>query len=242
MYKEEIEEISLNNEIEVQRLKDQCNELKQELSVISFEVKETSKSPKKAEIVTLNENISIPSRVQSNYNSKEPSKNNSTGHSRKNSADSNDCSQSVKVVIRFRPPLKEEIWDKNLLSISSNKIKIKDPKLKTDPKIFEFDNIVQSDQGEEALFFQIKDCIDQVRLGKNACVLAYGQTGSGKTYTMNSVIQRAVDHLRHIRNAQVSVQCIEVYNEEIKNLNNTASNTKPIKDSLEVGDILLDRD
>ena len=34
----------------------------------------------------------------------------------------------------------------------------------------------------------------------------------------------------------------EVYNEEIKNLNNTASNTKPIKDSLEVGDILLDRD
>ncbi|UYV60220.1 KIF21B [Cordylochernes scorpioides] len=68
--------------------------------------------------------------------------------------------------------------------------------------------------------------------GFNATVLAYGQTGSGKTYTMGTglqaegIIPRAVRHLflaleeRRSKESVVTIQFIELYNEEIVDLLN----------------------
>ncbi|OMJ74101.1 hypothetical protein SteCoe_27048 [Stentor coeruleus] len=242
IYKEEIEELSINKEIEMQRLKDQCNELKQELSIVTVEKADLNRTfnKNKVEIVTLNEGISIPPKPKSRNHSKSSSKIPSRGHSRKNSNESNDCSQSVKVVVRVRPPLKAENWDKNALNISQNTICVKESKNKnTDSKTFEFENIVFPDQNEDALFAQIKESVSHVAYGKNACVMAYGQTGSGKTYTMNSIIHKAVDKLRIIENAEVTIQCLEVYNEQVKNLILTDQNIKNPKDPMEGSEIKL---
>lgn len=198
----------------MQRLKDQYNELKQEISVYGIDKKDDNKTPRKleAEIVRINESISITPRSTSKPDEE------SKVHSRRQSSESNDCTQSVKVVIRVRPPLKEEVWDKSMFSIVSNSLHIKENKLKSDVKIFEFENIVTPDQNEDAMFEQIKDAVTRVSNGNNACIMAYGQTGSGKTYTMNTIITKSIQKLKHIEKAEVSVQCIEVYNEQTKNL------------------------
>ena len=248
LYKEEIEELSVTNDIEIQRLKDQYNDLRQELSVLEIEKTQKSEegnSPKKhsVEIVRIAEGISIPSHPASRTPSKNASRNASRGHSRRNSTDSNDGSQSVKVVIRVRPPLNEEIWDKNLLQINSNTIQIREKsKLSAEPRIFDFESIVSPDQTEEEMFAEILDCVDQVFDGKNACVMAYGQTGSGKTHTMNSIISKSLERLKDLENAEVSVQCIEVYNETVKNLIFTEVPSKSNKDSLDVVDLKLGSD
>ena len=248
LYKEEIEEISLNKEIEVQRIKDQYNELKQELQILSVEKREESLSPKKhkAEIVTINEGISIPSKPQSRPVSRTPSKptscNPSRGHSRRNSTDSNDGSQSVKVVIRVRPPLKEEIWDKNLFQITPFSIQLRElkGKIATEPKIFEFEKIVTPDQNEDSMFNEIKECVDTVIEGKNACIMAYGQTGSGKTYTMNSIVNKSIELLKSMNKVEVFVQCIEVYNEQIKNLCPNELINKNTKENSDIPEIKLE--
>ena len=241
LYKEEIEELALTKDIEVQRLKDQYNELKQEMTTLTIDKSEKPKSPRRhrAEIVVLSEGISILSKPQSRNNSKPPSSNQSRGHSRKNSGESSEGTQSVKVVIRVRPSLKEEVWDKNFFSISPTAIQIRElkGKIMTDPKIFEFETIVTPDQNEDSMFNEIKDSIDKVIEGKNACVLAYGQTGSGKTYTMNSIIEKSIGILKNIDHAEVFIQCIEVYNEQVKDLNHSNvlnKNTKDVSDNSEI--------
>ncbi|OMJ83784.1 hypothetical protein SteCoe_15192 [Stentor coeruleus] len=245
IYKEEIEELSMNKEIEMQRLKDQYNELKQEFSVVVVEKTDYNKtsSKTKAEIVTLNEGISIPSKSMSRNQSKASSRAASCGHSRKNSTESNDCNQSVKVVIRVRPPLRGEVWDKNIVSISQNTIEIKNGKTRnSESKIFEFENIVLPNENDEFMFNQVKESVNQVMDGKNACIMAYGQTGSGKTYTMNSLIHQALDCLRNIENAEVTIQCLEVYNEQVKNLCASEQNIKNPKEPLESSEIKLKGD
>ena len=227
LYKEEIEELSSKKDEEMRRLKDQFNELKQELTVVANERQE---KPVKKEIV-LNECISIPSKPQSRNPSKPPSRNASVGHSRKNSVESNDCSQSVKVVVRVRPPLKGETWDKNNFCVQGNKISIRENKPRAEVKTFEFEHVVSAEQDEENMFRQVNDGVNAAMNGKNACVLAYGQTGSGKTYTMNSVIEKSIAQLAGLSDVEVALQCIEVYNEQVINLNSTQSSSQPISDS-----------
>jgi DNA repair exonuclease SbcCD ATPase subunit len=101
----------------------------------------------------------------------------------------------------------------------------------------------------------IKELVDGCFDGYNATVLAYGQTGSGKTYTMGTgfdmigdcgqrgIIPRAIQHLyngvdervqkaqetnRPVPDFKISIQFLELYNEEIIDLLNddrTAKNT-----------------
>lgn len=236
IYKEEIEELSSKKDEEVRRLKDQFNELKQELSILANEKQE--KSPRLKPEIVLAENISIPSRPQSKNPSKQPSRNASVGHSRKNSIDSNDASQSVKVVVRVRPVLKGEAWEKNSFQISANKITIKEAKPKAETKSFDFESVVTPDQDEDQMYRKVNEGVTAVMNGKNACILAYGQTGSGKTYTMNSLIEKSITQLSSLNDIEVSLQCIEVYNEQVINLCAPESLTKS-KDSLEVPEIRL---
>ena len=234
LYKEEIEELSSKKEEEMRRLTDRFNELKQELSVFSTE--KVDKIKAKPQIV-LNETIFIPSCTVKSA-SKPPSRNASVGPAVKDSQELSDCSQSVKVVIRVRPALKAEVWDKTNFSISDQRIVIKENKPKVEPKTFEFENIVSPDQDENFMFSQINEGISAAMNGKNACILAYGQTGSGKTYTMNSILEKAVKQLSTINDLELAVQCIEVYNEQVINLCVTDSPCKS-KDPLEVPEMRL---
>lgn len=236
LYKEEIEELSSKKAEEMRRLKDQFNELKQELSVLANDRQE--KTAKFRPEIVLAENISIPSKPQSRNPSKPPSRNASVGHSRKNSQDSNDCSQSVKVVIRVRPVLKGEVWDKSNFQVLGNKLIIKEAKPKAEAKTFDFENIVTPEQDEDLMYRQVNEGISAAMTGKNACILAYGQTGSGKTHTMNSLIQKSISQLSTLNDIEVSLQCIEVYNEQVINLGIAESPSKS-KDPLEVPEIRL---
>ena len=211
----------------MRRLKDQFNELKQELTVLANDRQE---KPVKKEIV-LNECISIPSKPQSRNPSKPASRNASVGHSRKNSAESNDCSQCVKVVVRVRPPQKAETWDKSNFCVQGSKISIRENKPRAEVKTFEFEHVVNADQDEDSMFKQVNDGITAAMNGKNACVLAYGQTGSGKTYTMNSIIEKSIDQLAGLNDVEVAIQCIEVYNEQVINLNPSQAASQSISDS-----------
>lgn len=233
LYKEDYEELSSKKEEETRRLTDQLNELKQELSVFSSE--KNDKSKVKPQIV-MNEKIFIPGC--SNKGSSKPASRNASvgpavGTTVRESQDISDCSQSVKVVIRVRPPLKGEVWDKTNFSVSDQKIIIKENKPKSESKTFEFENIVTFDQDEDHMYNQINEGISAAMNGKNACILAYGQTGSGKTYTMNSILEKAVSQLSTMNDLEISLQCIEVYNEQVINLCTTDSPSKS-KDSLEV--------
>ncbi|KAG1668931.1 Kinesin-like protein KIF21A [Nymphon striatum] len=117
-------------------------------------------------------------------------------------------------------------------------------------KAFTFDHVydiqsVQDQVYDSSVYDLIEGCFD----GFNATVLAYGQTGSGKTYTMGTgfdvnispdelgIVPRAVEHLfsginerrKSVQEAglsppefKVNAQFMELYNEEIIDLLDTA--------------------
>uniref|UniRef100_G3T6Z8 Kinesin family member 21A n=1 Tax=Loxodonta africana TaxID=9785 RepID=G3T6Z8_LOXAF len=117
-------------------------------------------------------------------------------------------------------------------------------------KAFTFDYVFDIDSQQEQIYFQcIEKLIEGCFEGYNATVFAYGQTGAGKTYTMGTgfdvniieeeqgIISRAVKHLfkgieekKHtaVNNGlpppdfKVNAQFLELYNEEVLDLFDTA--------------------
>ena len=96
---------------------------------------------------------------------------------------------------------------------------------KTKDRSYRFDcaiapEVSQSDAFEKTLQSLIPDVLS----GKNACCFAYGATGSGKTFTMTGnqqmpgLIPQGVDALFQQSDIQVSMQYVEIYNEQIKDL------------------------
>ena len=229
LYKEELEELSQIKMVEVQRLKDECQELKQELFTIEISpppIRNKQRSPSTALKRTVESTITI-SRPQS----KKPS--------RKQSSEDGTSTQSVKVLVVFRPTLPSETWDKQALIIDTTSILLKE-KFK-DTKIFEFEKIILPDAPKNSVFEEIKEGVEKIALGGNACIMAYGQTGSGKTFTMNFLIDSTLSKLSEIitDEYQVLLQCIEVYNEQVKNLLNDDPLSKNWKEVLSNSEINL---
>lgn len=160
--------------------------------------------------------------------------------------ESKDDDSSVRVALRVRPQLAREKID--MCQICTNIVPDENQVLIGKDKAFTFDYVYDLPTKQDVIYNTcVRSLIDGCFDGYNATVFAYGQTGSGKTYTMGTgfeqnseedigIIPRAVDHLfKGITERQmqakennepppdfkITVQFIELYNEEILDLLDT---------------------
>ncbi|XP_056878555.1 kinesin-like protein KIF21A isoform X2 [Takifugu flavidus] len=155
---------------------------------------------------------------------------------------------SVRVALRIRPQLaKEKIEGCHICTF----VMPGEPQVVLGKdKAFTYDHVFDIDTQQETIYQHctgrlIEGCFE----GYNATIFAYGQTGSGKTYTMGTgfdvnigddelgIIPRAVNHLfrgieerkqaataqgRPVPEFKINAQFLELYNEEVLDLFDTA--------------------
>ncbi|KAK2378199.1 kinesin protein KIN-14F [Trifolium repens] len=145
-----------------------------------------------------------------------------------------DLKGSIRVYCRVRPFLGQSIGQSTVDYIGENgNIMIVNPlkQGKDARKVFSFNKVFATNATQAQIYSDTKPLVRSVLDGYNACIFAYGQTGSGKTYTMSGpdlmteetwgVNYRALRDLFHISkeradaiNYEVSIQMIEIYNEQ----------------------------
>eukprot|EP00210_Caulerpa_lentillifera_P000746 g722.t1 len=94
-------------------------------------------------------------------------------------------SDSVKVLVRIRPPSAKELKEENLLSVHKTSDASLQLVTNEGHKNFAFDAVIGDDVSQSHLFtMYAANIVERCLSGYNGCIFAYGQTGSGKTYTM----------------------------------------------------------
>ncbi|XP_042356608.1 kinesin-like protein KIF15-A [Plectropomus leopardus] len=177
-------------------------------------------------------------------------------------AASND-SDSIKVFVRVRPLTQSTglttDGDQQLcLTVTSpNTIRLLS---KPEPRTFTYDHVADMDTSQDAVFNSVaKNIVESCMNGYNGTIFAYGQTGSGKTFTMlgpseldnftdelRGVIPRSFEYLFFLINREVersgqakSFLCkcsfIEIYNEQIYDLLDTASACLFLRENIKKG-------
>ncbi|KAJ6800520.1 kinesin-like protein KIN-14F isoform X2 [Iris pallida] len=150
-----------------------------------------------------------------------------------------DLKGNIRVYCRVRPFLDNQSDGKSTVDhVGENgNIMIMNPHKqgKDARKIFSFNKVFGANTTQREVFVDTQPLIRSVMDGYNVCIFAYGQTGSGKTYTMSGpdittdetwgVNYRALRDLFDISKSRtsvmtydVSVQMIEIYNEQVKDL------------------------
>ncbi|CAN6468314.1 unnamed protein product [Victoria cruziana] len=149
-----------------------------------------------------------------------------------------DLKGSIRVYCRIRPFLPGQ--QSGLSSVDytgDGNVTISNPmkQEKGSRKSFNFNKVFGPSTSQEDVFADTQPLIRSVLDGYNVCIFAYGQTGSGKTYTMTGPKQisvesqgvnyRALSDLFHISEQRkdvfvydISVQMIEIYNEQVRDL------------------------
>ncbi|XP_066152733.1 kinesin-like protein KIF21A [Euwallacea fornicatus] len=157
-----------------------------------------------------------------------------------------DDDVSVRVAVRIRPQTPREIIDMCQMCTT---ITPGEPQVTLgSDKSFTYNYVFDSDSRQDEIYEAcVGSLVESSLEGYNATVLAYGQTGSGKTYTMGTgfdvelpneqkgIIPRAIHHLfdgiktridRAHENGmivpefKITVQFMELYNEEVIDLFN----------------------
>ncbi|XP_075097384.1 kinesin-like protein KIN-14K [Nicotiana tabacum] len=110
---------------------------------------------------------------------------------------------------------------------------------------FKFNKVYSPAATQAEVYSDIQPLIQSVLDGYNVCIFAYGQTGSGKTYTMTGpdkateenlgVNYRALNDLFRISQMrgstftyEITVQMIEIYNEQVRDLLSSDSSQKKL--------------
>ncbi|KAK0143351.1 Kinesin-like protein KIF15-A [Merluccius polli] len=172
-------------------------------------------------------------------------------------------SDSIKVFVRVRPLTQDTglttDGDQNLcLTVTSpNTIRLHS---KPEPRTFTYDHVADVDVSQDAVFASVaKNIVESCMNGYNGTIFAYGQTGSGKTFTMlgpsdfdnftdenRGVIPRSFEYLFFLINREVersgkskSFLCkcsfIEIYNELIYDLLDSASASLFLRENIKKG-------
>ncbi|KAK5857402.1 hypothetical protein PBY51_010650 [Eleginops maclovinus] len=170
---------------------------------------------------------------------------------------------SIKVFVRVRPlthstGLTTDGDQKLCLTVTSPKtIRLLS---KPEPRTFTYDHVADVDISQESVFSSVaKNIVESCVNGYNGTIFAYGQTGSGKTFTMlgpseldnftdelRGVIPRCFEYLFFLINREVersgkskSFLCkcsfIEIYNEQIYDLLDTASASLFLRENIKKG-------
>ncbi|TKY52491.1 Kinesin-4 protein [Spatholobus suberectus] len=148
-----------------------------------------------------------------------------------------DLKGSIRVYCRVRPFLSgQPNYLSTMDSIQEGTITINIPsKNGKGHRSFNFNKVFGPSAAQSEVFSDMQPLIRSVLDGYNVCIFAYGQTGSGKTYTMTGpkeiteksqgVNYRALsdlfltaDQRRDTLCYDVSVQMIEIYNEQVRDL------------------------
>ncbi|CAL8286814.1 unnamed protein product [Lota lota] len=167
---------------------------------------------------------------------------------------------SIKVFVRVRPLTQDTglttDGDQNLcLTVTShNTIRLHS---KPEPRTFTYDHVADMDISQDSVFASVaKNIVESCMNGYNGTIFAYGQTGSGKTFTMlgpsdsdnftdelRGVIPRSFEYLFFLINREgersKSFLCkcsfIEIYNEQIYDLLDSASATLFLRENIKKG-------
>ncbi|XP_059297995.1 kinesin-like protein KIN-14I isoform X1 [Lycium ferocissimum] len=148
-----------------------------------------------------------------------------------------DLKGSIRVYCRVRPFLPgQSSYISNVDHIDDGSITIGVPsKNGKGRKSFNFNKVFGPSATQGEVFSDTQQLIRSVLDGYNVCIFAYGQTGSGKTFTMSGpkdlteqsrgVNYRALGDLFLLAEQRkdtflydVSVQMIEIYNEQVRDL------------------------
>ncbi|XP_057427423.1 kinesin-like protein KIN-14I [Lotus japonicus] len=148
-----------------------------------------------------------------------------------------DLKGSIRVYCRVRPFLsRQSNYLSSVDSIEDGTITINVPsKNGKGRRSFNFNKVFGPSAAQAEVFSDMQPLIRSVLDGFNVCIFAYGQTGSGKTYTMTGpkeiteksqgVNYRALsdlfltaDQRKGTFRYDVSVQMIEIYNEQVRDL------------------------
>nr|XP_015212336.1 PREDICTED: kinesin-like protein KIF15 [Lepisosteus oculatus] len=170
---------------------------------------------------------------------------------------------AIKVFVRVRPLTQgtglSTDGDPSLcLTVTSpNTIRLHS---KPEPRVFTYDHVADMDVSQEAVFSSVgKNIVESCVNGYNGTIFAYGQTGSGKTFTMlgpaesdnfthdmRGVIPRSFEYLFFLINREAeksrngkSFLCkcsfIEIYNEQIFDLLDSASASLFLRENIKKG-------
>ncbi|XP_047942681.1 kinesin-like protein KIN-14C [Salvia hispanica] len=146
---------------------------------------------------------------------------------------------NIRVYCRIRPFLPGQKGKQSIIeNIGENgELTVANPAKpgKEGRRSFRFDKVYGLSSTQAQVFADTQPLIQSVLDGFNVCIFAYGQTGSGKTYTMTGpdgasedewgVNYRALKNLFTITQDrgtifkyEVSVQMVEIYNEQVRDL------------------------
>ena len=197
MYKEEIGEITNLKEVEVQRLRDEIKELKQDLQIA----------------INGHSDAQRIQDLESSLNQAMEEMN-----ELKTSTETLSTECTVKVLVKIRPVLDLDTCKNVLISCNNNEIFING--IKNKGKSYKFEKVFSVHEDLSEIFDELKPGISHFESGGTCCVLCYGQTGSGKTYTMTGLMERFLNYLPGTvpKSIKISVHVIEVYNEQFKDL------------------------